>query len=114
MPPRKKRKSSEAAADAEAANRRAGVTVTRDWALEAKKYAEDVNAEEKRRAAAWIDTLAQRVEAVCNADGGYIREHADDFCPTAMPLAEQVALGEHIDTLFRGDDAADAQRVQDF
>jgi hypothetical protein len=31
-----------------------------------------------------------------------------------MPLAEQVALGERIDMLFRGDDDADAQRVQDF
>ena len=61
---------------------------TRDYAHKTKAYAEQRNAEEIERAAAWARTLRERFEAARDAPGGYIREHADDFCPTAMPTSK--------------------------
>ena len=88
---------------------------TRDYAHKTKAYAEQRNAEEIERAAAWARTLRERFEAARDAPGGYIREHADDFCPTAMPIADQAALAEHIDMLFADADVGAApERVQDF
>ena len=48
--------------------------------------------------------------------GGYVAEHADEYCPTAMPGANQLDLSEHIWRLFADDAVVEgsSMRTQDF
>jgi hypothetical protein len=94
----------------------AAAKTTRDWALLEREYAEKATAEERKRALAWTEELAKRQQTTRDAPGGYVAEHADEYCPTAMPLANQLDLSEHIWRLFADDAVVEgsSMRTQDF
>jgi hypothetical protein len=75
----------------------------RDYAIETIAYSQKANAAEAKRAADWLQTLAERGAAARNAPGGYVREHEDDFCPTCMQPADRVALERQVLMLFSDD-----------